>query len=352
MGKPAARIGDSTIHGGVIMAGAPTVLIGGMPAARMNDLHVCPMLNPGVPPPPHVGQQILLGSPTVLICGQMAARLGDSVMCSGPPDSIAMGCPTVMIGESASGGGGAAGPAGAATSAALAGGGTEPEMESGHFLDLNFVDKAGKPIKNVKYTLKDPAGGTSEGTLQGNLKKTGIEQGNYDLALLAVTSAKWSKRGAEAGEKVKLQVETSGIDSGTPAKLEIYVRDGNSSDRLLNTMESSVNNDKVEAEWEFRVDEEFSKSQDATEKAGGYSVPQFYFLVKAGQVSGRSGLLRLHDQVEINLKDEDGKPLAGKKYRAVLSSGEIKEGKLDSKGHAKIEKIPPGKVVVSYDVRG
>ena len=107
MGNPAARMGDTTAHGGTIVAGAPTVLIGGVPAARANDMHVCPLVNPGTPPPPHVGQQILIGSPTVLICGQMAARMGDQVMCSGPPDVIAMGCFTVLIGESAGGGGGA-----------------------------------------------------------------------------------------------------------------------------------------------------------------------------------------------------------------------------------------------------
>ncbi len=55
---PAARMGDSTAHGGVISVGFPTVMIGGQPAARM----------------------------------------GDMATCTGPPDSIAVGCPTVLIG--------------------------------------------------------------------------------------------------------------------------------------------------------------------------------------------------------------------------------------------------------------
>lgn len=99
MGKPAARVGDSTAHGGVIMPpGAPTVLIGGMPAARMNDMHICPAVNPGTPPPPHVGGQIIATSVSVLICGQPAARIGDTAICQGPPSSIINGCPTVLIG--------------------------------------------------------------------------------------------------------------------------------------------------------------------------------------------------------------------------------------------------------------
>jgi len=96
--KPAARMGDVTAHGGTIVAGFPTVLIGGQPAARVGDMHVCPMVTPGVPPIPHVGGPITMGSATVLIGGQPAARMGDMATCTGPPDTIAAGCPTVLIG--------------------------------------------------------------------------------------------------------------------------------------------------------------------------------------------------------------------------------------------------------------
>jgi uncharacterized Zn-binding protein involved in type VI secretion len=100
MGQPAARVGDMTAHGGVITGpGCPTVLIGSMPAARMGDMHTCPMVTPGAPPIPHVGGPITMGSPMVLIGGQPAARVGDMATCTGPPDSIIPpGCPTVLIG--------------------------------------------------------------------------------------------------------------------------------------------------------------------------------------------------------------------------------------------------------------
>jgi uncharacterized Zn-binding protein involved in type VI secretion len=86
-----------TTHGGVIILGYPTVLIGGMPAARVSDMHMCPMVTGIVP---HVGGPILPpGSPTVLIGGLPAARVGGMATCVGPPDSILPpGCPTVLIG--------------------------------------------------------------------------------------------------------------------------------------------------------------------------------------------------------------------------------------------------------------
>ena len=68
------------------------------PAARVGDMHTCPLVNPG--PVPHVGGPVLpAGCPTVLIGGQPTARVGDMAVCTGPPDSIAMGSPTVLIGN-------------------------------------------------------------------------------------------------------------------------------------------------------------------------------------------------------------------------------------------------------------
>lgn len=69
------------------------------PAARLTDMHVCPMVTPGVPPIPHVGGPILPPCcPTVLIGFLPAARVGDMALCVGPPDVIVLGSFTVLIG--------------------------------------------------------------------------------------------------------------------------------------------------------------------------------------------------------------------------------------------------------------
>jgi uncharacterized Zn-binding protein involved in type VI secretion len=109
------------------------------PAARVGDMHVCPMVTPGLPPIPHVGGPIMPpGAPTVFIGGMPAATMGSMCTCVGPPDSIVLGsmgvlivgkpaarmgdmcahggsiilgCPTVLIGEAGGGGGGGGGGA-------------------------------------------------------------------------------------------------------------------------------------------------------------------------------------------------------------------------------------------------
>jgi uncharacterized Zn-binding protein involved in type VI secretion len=66
------------------------------PAARLSDMHVCPMVTGVVP---HVGGPILPPCcPTVVIGFLPAARVSDLLTCVGPPDMIAMGSTSVMIG--------------------------------------------------------------------------------------------------------------------------------------------------------------------------------------------------------------------------------------------------------------
>jgi len=68
------------------------------PAARLSDMHTCPMATPGTPPIPHVGGPILPPcAPTVLIGFLPAARVTDQALCVGPPDIIIKGSPTVFI---------------------------------------------------------------------------------------------------------------------------------------------------------------------------------------------------------------------------------------------------------------
>src|SRR5271170_5727780 len=68
------------------------------PAARVTDMHTCPMVTPGVPPIPHVGGPILPpGVPNVLIDFLPAATVTDMATCVGPPDVIVMGSAGVFI---------------------------------------------------------------------------------------------------------------------------------------------------------------------------------------------------------------------------------------------------------------
>ncbi len=66
------------------------------PAARLTDMHTCPA---STGPVPHVGGPIVGPCmPSVLIGGLPAARVSDMATCAGPPDAIVRGSATVLIG--------------------------------------------------------------------------------------------------------------------------------------------------------------------------------------------------------------------------------------------------------------
>ncbi len=68
------------------------------PAARVTDMHMCPMQTPGIVPIPHVGGPIIgPGASKVMIGGLPAAVMGDNCVCVGPPDKIVKGSATVLI---------------------------------------------------------------------------------------------------------------------------------------------------------------------------------------------------------------------------------------------------------------
>lgn len=94
----AARVGDMTSHGTPLSPGigSTNVLIGGMPAWRAGvDYHTCPLVSGTVP---HTGGTVAVGSLTVLINNYPAARQGDVIIETGPPNTILIGCTTVLIG--------------------------------------------------------------------------------------------------------------------------------------------------------------------------------------------------------------------------------------------------------------
>lgn len=66
-------------------------------AARILDMHVCPMQTPGLPPIPHVGGPVSQGSPNVVTGFMLQARVGDMCVCVGAPDVIAMGSSSVLV---------------------------------------------------------------------------------------------------------------------------------------------------------------------------------------------------------------------------------------------------------------
>lgn len=112
----AARLAAETLKASSAAAMSATITAAASGGA---SLHAC--VTPW-PVPPHGPGVVIDGSPTVVICNMAATRLGDTIIeAIGPPNKIAGGCPTVMIGNSGGGGAGGGGLAGALLGLVMAG---------------------------------------------------------------------------------------------------------------------------------------------------------------------------------------------------------------------------------------
>ena len=382
MGKPAARMGDTAKTcndptdlpvGTVIAAG--TVLINGMPAAKQGDkivgvdIHIIMIPSPGGPVPtplPHPYNGMINDglSSTVKIMGMPAAIVGSKstnlpphIPQGGPFQSppsnqgeIIMGSPNVLIGNGGGGGGGGTGGGGESDADTA-----QAETQAMHTLDVKVVDKGNKPITGIGYSVKTPDDKKSEGVVVGEVKKTVAQEGDCEIELKAVTSAKWSAAEARVGDKVKLQAETAGCGSDAAAAFTVYLKDLNRADVAVTTFEGvKLQGDKAEVEWEYEYPESEQSVVDEkkSDKPLKYSKPVYYFIVKVENVEARSPMLAFKDFIEIELKDKEGKPVKDEAYEVFLSNGEVRRGKLDANGCARVEDVPPGDFSVKYPDAG
>lgn len=226
------------------------------PAARLTDMHVCPMQTPAVVPIPHVGGPIVFqGAPTVLIGGLPAARVGDFCVCVGPPAPIVMGsftvliagkpaarvgdmtghggtimppgCPTVLIGDA---GGGAGSPAAFTMSGARNAGAAftrtdcaskgvleeakgSPLLRQGDprkksWVEIELVDQKGKPVPHERYRVVPPGEKPVEGFLdaQGFARVAGIDPGTCKISFPDLDAASWKPEKGDPGRRTKPEV--------------------------------------------------------------------------------------------------------------------------------------------------
>jgi uncharacterized Zn-binding protein involved in type VI secretion len=206
------------------------------PIARTTDFHLCPMQTPAVVPIPHVGGPVVgPGATTVWAGGMPVSLLGDLAICVGPPDILCMGsptvmaegrpvvrisdmtahmgnvivgCPTVLVGDS----GGAGSSQAATMSAAKAGGSTfvrsecnaqaaqaaaaaaapsPPAAES--WVEVEFVDRSGRPVPFQRVLVTDAAGVQRIGfsDAHGLVRGAGMAPGSCSITAPDLDDSSW-----------------------------------------------------------------------------------------------------------------------------------------------------------------
>lgn len=345
MGKPAARMGDTSAHGGTIILGNPTLLVGKMPVSTMGDMHVCPMCTG---PVPHVGGPITLGSVGVLMGKKPGARISDISVCVGPPSMPVVGCFTVLIGEVGSGSqaGSAAAAAAAQAAKALGPKGIEafplsepPGPVEAHDIQIEFTDSAGKPLSGVVYHIKDPDSKDIVGasTLDGKAYHDGYAaKGKFELTVKTLADLKWGKAESGMKEAIPFSAKADAFEDGVEAAVMIFEECGGER-RLLESLQLKVSGEKISGEWKWK------KSYLPPEGSGPKSdSPVYTFQIVAGGLVGVSGPLKLKDTLTVKVTDPEGTAKKQLDYEIHLANGQLKTGALDDSGKVSVADLAPG----------
>jgi len=376
MGQPAARQGDTTVHGGTLVQGEPTVLIEGRPAARQGDMHVCPACSGTVP---HAGGPITHGVPTILINGRPAARQADLCTCNGPPDAIAAGASSVLlnsggnpvqigggdgvtkiggsgpvvIGGGGPNGGGGGSEAGAAVQGAVAGAtvaesaGAEPVERREHWIEFAFRDAAGAPIQGRPYRLEPPEGKPEEGWLNGDgrVGRDAVPAGQGAATVRSIHTAHWGRDVVEPGTSVPVRATTSGYDDGTPATIRILEVRVRGVDVVVGEIDTEVRGNEIEAEWKYERPSSpaLTSASDEPSQASSTSPLEVRaeVRVEGHPMPAHSGRLAVRDVLEGKVTDLEDKPRSGDAYR-LIRDDELRFGSVDRSGSFKEREVAPG----------
>lgn len=235
-----------------------------------------------------------------------------------------------------------------------------------HFVGINseikidISDKSGKKFETVKgkisgnhfwYQITVPEKAKDELYAEVKLTKHSLTKKSNALNLyppIQIKNLKWDKKEIRRGDTLKLSAEVSGIYDGAEAEIQIWENDADGAHELIAEFPYIIKNGKVNAEWEFQYLGKTDDISTSYESENGYQHPQYYFRIKVAEVYGDSELLKFTDCFEIKLVDYDGNPVKNIDYELYLPNGEMKKGKLDEDGYAKIEDVPPGKYEVKF----
>lgn len=316
------------------------------PAATIGSMHVCPMLNPGVPPPPHVGGSVSgPGVPTVLIGGKPAAVMGDMCTCAGPPDTIVQGEATVLIG----------GKPAATMGSMTAHGGSITVGEPTVLIGTGGSGATAiTPLKKIPFPkisplLKAIAAATGRGAslkeAQQNQEKL-KEEAETDT--LELTNLVWQQEGqqidkAVIGQTVELTADVSGADEGASLSLQIIDVAGPDEEKELGNVGGVVADKKISIAWKVDYPIKKKNANDSDEQAG-YIEPELVFRgTTTNTCEVESGRLAVFTWLKVLLRERvGGKILKETKCYLVHPDDSEEELVSDADGYVVVDELKIG----------
>jgi hypothetical protein len=235
---------------------------------------------------------------------------------------------------------------------------------NGSKIEIKVEDKSGKKVQTVtghvygEYfagSIVIPDKAKDELTFTAKLSDHSLELKSAILIIVPprkITNAKWGQLEARRGDVVKLTADTKNIPDDTEVMISIYEHDQDGAHDFITKFPAKVKQNKIEAEWEYEYHEDTDEIPTHAELqpiGKGYNPPEYFFRLTVGEMTAESGLIRFQDWVEFTVKDSQGNPIGDRSFNITFADGRKENGRLDSKGYAKIHSVPPGSYVIEVE---
>lgn len=230
-------------------------------------------------------------------------------------------------------------------------------------ITVTVKDQQGKVIENIKGSVvqdsyhgsfsvpEDLAVGTRI-YLDVSLPDNDCE-GESDLIPvlheIQVSNMRWSLQKTRLGEKVNISADVLGCPDGTRAIIGIWEYDPNGAHDSAFDLAAKVKKAAISVDWRFKYHAPTDNipSQAELQKYGkSYEAPKYFFTLEiAGKKCGikqDSGFLTFTDWISFSLQGYQNGRMGDQSYSLTLPDGSQRNGKLDGKGFARVEDIPPG----------
>jgi len=231
---------------------------------------------------------------------------------------------------------------------------------NGAEMNIELTDQSGKNFGVLKEKIlgnrfrtdiKIPEKARDVLYAEVKLPKHGLSKKSPPLVIkppVKIKNVRWDKDVVHRGEVVKLSADIEGVQDGTEVEVSIWEHDEDGAHSHITEFTTTVENGRVEIEWEYDYFENTEEIPRDEEVEGGYHAPEYFFRVEVHGLTAESGVLEFKDSIKIELVNIFGEPIPNQAYLLYAPDGVQREGELDDEGQAGEEDVPPGPYRVEF----
>ncbi|MFC1586373.1 LysM peptidoglycan-binding domain-containing protein [Fibrobacterota bacterium] len=207
-----------------------------------------------------------------------------------------------------------------------------------HYIECEFTDSAGNLLAGVHYVITGPDKKEIIGVSgpEGRARHDGYpKKGSYKVGIQELANAKWNKAKAAVGDEMEFTVDADGYEDGEEADVSIVENIGKTY-KTVETKKVKIQNKKIKGKWKSTYQKSKGDEPGTRGKTG------YYLYISKDTKTAVSPRLELSDKLDLKVQDDKGQPLKDMEYEIKAPDGEVRKGKLNSKGEIKEDDLAPG----------